>query len=405
MKPSRVLPVNEPPNGRVSTRRLTVALGANQLLSWGTTFYLPAVVSGAAARDLHTTSASILGGFSWALLVTGICAPRVGRWIGQRGGRRVLASSTVIFAVGMLVLASAHGTVVWFGGWTILGAGMSLGLYDAAFATAGTLLGRSVAPVITGITLLGGLASTVGWPVGAALTGALGWRGMLLVYAAMHVGIDLPLVLWAVPSGAPVVPAAPELHADRSAVRGRLFAIFCLAGFFTLRWFLSSAIAAHILQLMTGTGLTEKEGLAAAMLIGPGQVAGRIVEWCVSGRMGIMSCAAVGALLFPLGTLLLLLPGAAPVAAFALLYGMSNGIMTINRGTLPMEVLGPACYAATLGWLALPVLLAQAAAPTASVPLFALLSGRALFAVAGAAALVASFFLVPLSRYHAARVA
>ena len=239
MKPSRVLPVNEPPNGRVSTRRLTVALGANQLLSWGTTFYLPAVVSGAAARDLHTTSASILGGFSWALLVTGICAPRVGRWIGQRGGRRVLASSTVIFAVGMLVLASAHGTVVWFGGWTILGAGMSLGLYDAAFATAGTLLGRSVAPVITGITLLGGLASTVGWPVGAALTGALGWRGMLLVYAAMHVGIDLPLVLWAVPSGAPVVPAAPELHADRSAVRGRLFAIFCLAGFFTLRWFLS----------------------------------------------------------------------------------------------------------------------------------------------------------------------
>ena len=156
---------------------------------------------------------------------------------------------------------------------------------------------------------------------------------------------------------------------------------------------------------MTGTGLSEKVSLAAAMLIGPGQVAGRILEWCVSGRTGIMSRATIGALLFPLGTLLLLLPGAAPVAAFALLYGMSNGIMTINRGTLPMEVLGPAGYAATLGWLALPVLLAQAAAPTASVPLFALLSGRALFAVAGGAALVAAFFLVPLSRYHAAHVA
>ena len=391
---------------RVSTRRLTVALGANQLLSWGTTFYLPAVVSGAAARDLHTTSASILGGFSWALLVTGICAPRVGRWIGQRGGRRVLASSTVIFAVGMLVLASAHGTVVWFGGWTILGAGMSLGLYDAAFATAGTLLGRSVAPVITGITLLGGLASTVGWPVGAALTGALGWRGMLLVYAAMHIGINLPLVLWAVPSGAPIVPAAPELHADRSAVRGRLFAIFCLAGFFTLRWFLTSAIAAHILQLMTGTGLSGKVRSGGGDAHRPGasrRAHSGMVRLRPDGDHRVR--ATVGALLFPLGTLLLLLPGAAPVAAFALLYGMSNGIMTINRGTLPMEVLGPAGYAATLGWLALPVLLAQAAAPTASVPLFALLSGRALFAVAGGAALVASFFLVPLSRYHAARVA
>ena len=387
----------------VSTKRLTIALGTNQLLSWGTTFYLPAVISGAAARDLHTTSASILGGFSWALLVTGLCAPRVGRWIGQRGGRRVLASSTVVFAVGMVVLAAAHGTGVWFAGWTLLGAGMSLGLYDAAFATAGTLLGRSVAPVITGITLLGGLASTVGWPVGATLLGALGWRGMLLVYAAMHVAVNLPLVLWAVPSDVPLAPAAAPLRADRSAARGRLFAIGCLAGFFTLRWFLSSAIAAHVLQLMAGAGLTAKEGLLAAMLIGPGQVVGRIAEWGVSGRIGVMSRAAIGALLFPAATLLLILPGAAPVAGFALLYGMSNGIMTINRGTLPMEVLGPAGYAATLGWLALPVLLSQAAAPTVSVPLFAVLSGRELFGVAGAAALVAALFLVPLSRYHAVR--
>ncbi len=348
---------------------------------------------------------SILGGFSWALLVTGLCAPRVGRWIGQRGGRRVLASSTVVFAVGMLVLAAAHGPAGWFAGWTVLGAGMSLGLYDAAFATAGTLLGRSVAPVITGITLLGGLASTVGWPAGAALLGSVGWRGMLLVYAAMHVGLNLPLVLWAVPSDVPLVPAAPALHADRSAARGRLFAIGCLAGFFTLRWFLSSAIAAHVLQLMSAMGLTAKEGLLAAMLIGPGQVVGRILEWAVSGRIGVMSRAGIGALLFPLGTLLLILPGAGAVAGFALLYGMSNGIMTINRGTLPMEVLGPAGYAATLGWLALPVLLSQAAAPTVSVPLFSVLSGRGLFAVAGAAALVASCFLLPLIRYHAARAA
>ena len=162
------LQVNEPSPARVSTRRLTVGLGANQLLSWGTTFYLPAVVSGAAARDLHTTPASILGGFLPSLLlVTGICAPRVGRWIGQRGGRRVLGQQHGDPCRRHAVLASAHGTAVWFADWTILGAGMSLGLYDAAFATAGTLLGRSVAPVITGITLLGGLASTVGWPVGA----------------------------------------------------------------------------------------------------------------------------------------------------------------------------------------------------------------------------------------------
>ena len=301
MGPSCVLPVNKSPPGRVSTRPLTVALGANQLLSWGTTFYLPAVVCGAAARDLHTTSASILGGFSWALLVAGVCAPRVGRWIGQRGGRRVLASSTVVFAVRMLGprVGPRHGRLVR----RLDHPGrrhVPRLVQDAAFATAGTLLGRSVAPVITGITLLGGLASTVGWPVGAALTGALGWRGMLLVYAAMHIGINLPLVLWAVPSGAPVVPAAPEMRPDRSAVRGRLFAILCLAGFFTLRWFLASAIAAHILQLMTGTGLSGEGGPGRGDAHRPGAS-----RWAHSGMVRLQPDgdrrfrAAVGALLFP----------------------------------------------------------------------------------------------------------
>ncbi len=384
------------PHRSTGIRRLTLALGTSQLLSWATTFYLPAVVSNAAARDLGATHAAILGGFSWSLLVTGLCAPRVGRWIGRHGGRGALGASTLVMATGLVLLAGARGVPTWYGGWTILGAGMALGLYDAAFATAGTLLGPAVSPVITGITLIAGFASTVGWPASVALMDAVGWRGMLLIYACMHVGVNLPLILKTVPVGVPAYEDSARPPVRSRAPAQRVIAISCLVGFFTARWFLTSAIAAHVLQLMAGLGLSREQGLVAAMLIGPGQVGGRILEWTLAGRLGPLARARLGALLYPAGAVVLWLGGPASAVGFAVLYGMSNGILTINRGTLPMLVLGPAGYAAILGWLALPVLLAQAAAPTVSVPLIGAMSALELLLLSGGVALVVSSFLLPL---------
>lgn len=386
-------PMSSPrPFSAPSPRRLVLALGTSQLLSWGTAFYVPAVIAIPAAQDIGITPAAALGGFSWALLITGFCAPQVGRYIGRHGGRAPLAVSTLVLAAGLALMASAHGLIGWYAGWTLMGVGMALGLYDAAFATAGSLLGASVGPTITGITLIAGFASTVGWPAGSAMLPALGWRGTLLVYAAVQLVVNLPLLLATIPRG--VLAEPRRAAAPPPAGRARRAMVVCMATFFSIRWFITSAVAANVLLLMGGLGLSIHQALIAAMLIGPGQVAGRVLEWVIAPWLGTMARARLGALLFPAGALLLLIGQPLSVYGFALLYGMSNGILTINRGTLPMLVLGPSGYAALLGWLAMPVLLAQAAAPSLTAPLVDTVPAATLFLAAAALAGVASALLL-----------
>jgi hypothetical protein len=375
--------------------RLGAVLGINQTLSWGMTFYLPAIIGAPAAATLGQSAFHILGAFSWALLVAGACAPRVGKWIDRHGGRGALLASIVVIATGQLVLAATPDLAVWYLGWTIIGAGMSMGLYDAAFATAGGLLGQEAGPSITGITLVAGFASTVFWTLGATLIGLLHWRGLLLAYAGLMLLVNLPMVWLLIP------PAPPRPHQDaaagdtpRSPAQRR--ALVLLGAFFALRWFITSAIAVHVLSLLQGIDLTETEAVGVAALIGPGQVAGRILEYVIGPRVNLLTKARVGALLFPAGAALLLLGGPYAATAFALLYGMSNGIMTINRGTLPLAVFGPAGYARILGWLAVPVLLAQALAPTVTAPLVTALPALDVFLLCGAGAAAAVLFLVPL---------
>lgn len=376
-------------------RRLGLVLGINQTLSWGMTFYLPAVISAPATAALHASGFATLGAFSWALLVTGLCAPRVGRWIDRHGGRGSIALSVVVMAAGQVMLAGATSLALWYGAWTVIGAGMALGLYDAAFATAGTLLGREAGPVITGITLLAGFASTVFWSLGAALVGPLGWRGLLLAYAALMLAVNLPMVWLLVPAGTGIGRAA-SAGATEGRRRIDRMAVVCLSAFFTLRWFITSAIAVHVLTLLQGIGLEKAAAIAVAAMIGPGQVLGRIVEWTVGSRIGLLTRARLGALLFPAGAAALLAGGPVAAAAFALLYGMSNGILTINRGTLPLALFGPTGYATLLGWLAVPVLLAQATAPTLAAPLVAALPALDVLLLGGGLAAAAVLLLLPL---------
>jgi hypothetical protein len=179
----------------------------------------------------------------------------------------------------------------------------------------------------------------------------------------------------------------------------------CLAGFFTVRWFITSAIAVNILTLLQGSGLTLAEAVAIAALIGPGQVVGRIAEWTIGSRISLLARARLGALLFPLGAVTLLFGGPVAATGFALLYGMSNGILTINRGTLPLALFGPNGYARILGWLAVPVLLAQATAPTVIAPLAAAVPARVFLLLAGGLAAAAVVLLFPLRMQPAGQTA
>ena len=375
-------------------KRLGVVLGINQTLSWGMTFYLPAVIVVPASRELGQTSFALLGAFTMSLLLAGLCAPRVGRWIDRNGGKGSLAGSIVVLALGQAVLALSPNLAVWYVGWAVLGIGMAMGLYDAAFATVGTLLGRDSAPIITGITLFAGFASTVFWTLGASVIGFAGWRGLMWLYACLMLAVNLPMVLALVPR-LDRNRKEPAQAVDERAPVARM-AIICLAGFFTVRWFITSALAANILTLLHGMGLTAAEAVAVASLIGPGQVAGRIVEWTIGRRFHLLIRARLAALLFPIGAAVLPLGGPFAATGFALLYGMSNGIMTINRGTLPLALFGPNGYATVLGWLAVPVLVAQAVAPTMAAPVVAALPALWVFLIAGGMGLFATLLLLPL---------
>jgi MFS family permease len=377
-------------------RRLGIALGLTQVLSWATTFYIPATMIGAASESLGQSKAVLLGGFSWSLLVSAACAPRVGRFIDRHGGRPVIAAGAVVTCAGLLALAAAPGVAGWYAAWTVLGLGMAMGLYDVAFSTIGRLLGRESRPAITGVTLLGGFASSVGWPTGTWLAHAFGWRVAVLLYAVLQVAVILPIVLAFVPrapSQAPVAAADPREAAAPPAQGG---AFLLLAVFFTTRSGLGALVSVHALVLLAGLGLTVDQAVLVASVIGPAQVGSRVVDYRFARGVSPVVSACFGAALLPLGVAAML--AGAPPLVFALGYGLSNGIYTISRGTLPMHVYGPHGYATLLGRLALPSLIAQAATPTLVAPLIEAWPASWVFAGIGALSLAAFCCLLPLRR-------
>ena len=380
-----------------ASRRLALVLGFTQTLAWATTYYLPAVIVRPAAETLHHSTTELLVGYSWSLLVAGLVSPRVGAWIERHGGRGALATGTIVMAAGLVLLAAVPTLPGWYLAWTVIGAGMALGLYDAAFATIGRLLGLDARPVIVGVTLLAGFASTVGWPTGVALIHQFGWRATAVIYAGVHLAVNLPLLLTLIPRATPAAPApAITTTTTKTDTSGGLFALLLLGTFFCVRAAVSAVVSVHALTLLHGVGLDAVAAVSVAALFGPSQVFGRILEWAFGRWIDPLTGSWMGAALLPLGVAALLLGG--PAVGFAIAYGMSNGILTISRGTLPMFLFGPHGYATRLGRLALPQLLAQAVAPTAAAPLVASLPAPAIFGGLGIAAVLALLCLLPLKR-------
>jgi MFS family permease len=289
-------------------------------------------------------------------------------------------------------------------GWLLAGVAMAACLYDPAFATLHQISGRSYRRAVTALTLFGGFASTVFWPLSQYLLDTVGWRNAFAVYAGLHLLVCLPLHLALVPRGRFEQPHSEVAHAA-VATTTRTGAVFAwLATALSLAAFLGSAMAAHIIDLLTVTGLTARDAVLVGSLIGPMQVAGRIMEFAFGRRMRAL---AVGTLAFVLMAVALALftqvHGVWIVAlAFAIVYGWSNGVMTIVRGTVPAELFGHRGYGALLGRLAQPQFILKAIAPVALTLLYAVDPDRtvtpyALLAVA-IAALIAFRFAVASAR-------
>ena len=395
-----------------ASQRWTVArLGTAQTLAWASSYYLPAMLAAPMAHDLGVATPTVFAAFSAALIVSALLGPFAGRAIDRHGGRPVLVGTNLLFAAALTGMALAQGPVGLFAAWVLMGVAMGSGLYEAAFATLVRLYGQGARGAITGITLIAGFASTVGWPLSAWMETQWGWRGACAGWAALHLLVGVPLNGWlprADTAKKPPPPSADEPVAATSepaatapsAATHPLRTTVLLSFVFAVTWFTSTAMAAHLPRLLQASGTSLQAAVVLAALVGPAQVAARLLEFGLLRRLHPLLSAQLAAAAHPVGAGLLMVLGGPAAAVFTLLHGAGNGILTIAKGTLPLVLFGPAGYGARQGLMMVPARVAQAFAPV----LFGMLLDRTgaaalwLTTLLGLAALAALWLLRPVAR-------
>ncbi len=322
----------------------------------------------------------VAAGISIALIVSGLAAPHVARLIRARSGRRVMSVGVVVLAVGLACLAVAPVAPIYLFAWVLIGCGMAATLYDAAFSTLGTIFGDQARGAITQLTLWGGFASTVCWPLSAWMVESFGWRGACLGYVAMHLCVTLPLCLWGLPT-----PTSEENVRSqgrlRPDLRHRLLAIVavCLT-------FVFATLSVHLISVLTATGLSLAAAVGLGSLIGPAQVGARLLEMLGRQRHGPIVTQFTATSLILIGVLALWFD--APAAAALIAYGAGNGLYSIARGTVPLAHFGSENYPLVMAYVARAAMFSAAMAPVASAWLIGQIGPEAmLLSLAGLAAI------------------
>ena len=383
-------------------RRAVLALGLSQLISWGVTYYLIGVFGEEIAADLGWSRDLVYGGFAACLLAMGLMSPLAGRIVDRHGGGRIMAAGALFNAAGLAGVAASHGVALYYASFVVMGVGMRLTLYDAAFAALARIGGPQARGPMAQITLLGGLASTVFWPLGHWLSQDLGWRGATLAFAGAAL-LTIPLCLTLpdrVYDGAPRAGAKTPLRGQ--ALQGREFA---LAGFLYAiiaagANFLNAGMSAEMIAVLTGLGLGVSLAVSVSTLRGVGQSLARLSEILFGGGMDPLALNLLACVLMPFAFVAGGFAGASVIAsgAFAFLYGACNGVLTITRGTVPLVLFDPLRYGALMGALIAPSFIVSAAAPLA----YALVIDR--FGANGALALSFAVALAQLAAAAALKV-
>lgn len=343
---------------------LVLRLGTAQTLAWASSYYLPAMLARPMAEGTGVPVGTVWTAFSAALLLSAVIGPFAGRAIDRFGGRPVLVASSLVFTAGLGLLSLAEGPLALFAGWLIIGAAMGGGLYEAAFAALVRLQGEAARDAITGITLLAGLASTVGWPLSGWMEAHWGWRGACLGWAGLHLLLGLSLNASLPRAAALPQPPRPQgAQAADAPPRAPRHVAWVLSYVFAATWFVSTALASHLPAMLMASGLSLAGALAVGALVGPAQVAGRLLEFGGLRRFHPLISARLAASMHPLGVLVWMAAGAVAAPLFAVLHGLGNGILTIAKGTLPLAYFGPVGYGRRQGLIVAPSRVAQAFAP------------------------------------------
>lgn len=350
--------------------RALAVLSVTMIITWGTLFYGITLIGPRIMAETGWSKTLIYGAFSLALLASGVIAPRVGGWIDRHGGRGLMALGAVIGGLGYALLAIAQTPQILYLAYAVIGVGMAGTLYDPAFASLARIAGPKARIAITMLTLGGGLASTVFWPLGLWLLSFMDWRGLCLVFAALN-GVICAVLHFIGISSEKASAAMPGQMTESAngkapeAMRGKVIALLALV--FIAINVVSSSMSVHLVALMGSLGLTEAQAVSIGMLIGPSQSAGRLIELMLGGAYPVMRLGYVAVGFMPLSFAILLAAGGVlwAVYAFALTYGLSNGLVTIARGVLVLGLLGRENYGRTLGAIAAPTLAAKSMSPLA----------------------------------------
>jgi len=352
---------------------LVGALGIAQIISWGSLYYAIGVLGPPMRAELGVSELFLFGSFTAGLLACGALAPATGRAIDRLGGSKVLSVGSVAGALGMAVLAMANGPALVVAGWAIAGASMAATLYDPAFATLSQHAGDKYRRAVTALTLLGGFASTVFWPLSKVLLDSFGWRATFGIYAALQVAVCLPIHMFVIPArtraGSPTQARSDDRRApsERPGL-AKLNAAFAIANLVV------GVVAVHMVGLLTGAGLTTSEAIAISVLMGPMQVAGRIVEMAFLRRAHATHVGVVALSLIAIAIVVLTLVSGGGVLAllFVIAYGAGNGILTIVRGAAPAEMYGADGLGGLLGHLSRASSYARALGPATYPALIAI---------------------------------
>jgi MFS family permease len=346
-------------------------LGVTQILAWGSSYYLLAVLAEPIAGSTGWPLAWVVSGLSLGLLTAGLVSPRVGDSIERHGGRPVLAASAALLGLGLVGLALAPSLPIYIASWLVLGVGMGAGLYDAAFATLGRLYGQRAPTAIATLTLFGGLASTVCWPLSAMLVSEFGWRGACLIYAGIHLAVVLPLYLFALPreprrhaaTSAPLDGQTRKGRAKGPVPAGSMLVFMLLAATITVSSMISTVVSVHLLSILRAQDIALAAAVALGAVVGPSQVGARAIEMLISRYHHPIWTMVASTVFVALGVGALW--GGLPIISAALVfYGAGIGIESIARGTLPLALFGEDRYPAIMGRIAMPSLIAQAVSPS-----------------------------------------
>ncbi len=348
-------------------RRVVItALGGAQILAWGTSFYFPAVFAEPIVKETGWSLGWIVGGVSIGLLVAGLISPQVGRIIDRWGGRPVLLASSLFYASGLIGVGLAPALPIYLAAWGLIGLGMGTGLYDAVFATLGRIYGTAARQPITNLTLFGGFASTVCWPLSAFMIEHVGWRAACFVYAGLQGVVALPLQMSVIRRAPPSEHKSTAGDIDlgeRARIDHETLIFGLLAVILSIAAGIGSIVVVHLLIFLQARGVDFALAVSLGTLFGPAQVGARVVERLFGSRYHPIWTMIACCLLMAAG-LLLLAGNLRPLLLIILLYGAGYGISWVGRGTLPLALFGPMRFPRLMGKLAFPSLIVQALAPS-----------------------------------------